>query len=410
MLTWEKPERTSSRPESSFATLLTRERTRLIGLCASLTGNAGAAEDLAQETLLEAWRNRHKFVERDLPSATNRAQWLSAIARNVCLRWRRRHGRDLAHLTQSTFSAADEGEQSLDLDELPAHTYNLEAELERRELVELLDRALALLPPATGAVLIERYIHELPHTEIARRLGLSEDALVQRLYRGKQALRRVMETTLHAEAAAYGLVSPQPTGQKQLAQETRIWCPLCNTCRLIIYLEPATRRTGFTCPDCWQIAAHPLPQLWEGLHSPRAILKRQLASFSTFYWSAIAHGKVHGLLCGHLCRVHMLASQQRTQALDGTYADQSPHGVSITCDVCPYKEINYLPHLTLDLPEAQLFWRQHARMLWLPEREIDYAGQPALLSGFQSANDSARLDVIYQRDTLKLLGVHKTTC
>jgi RNA polymerase sigma factor (sigma-70 family) len=410
MLTQGKPERISSIPEASFDTLLASERARLIGFCAYLTGNPGAAEDLTQETLLEAWRNRHKFSEGDLPNSTNRAKWLSAIARNVCLRWGRSYGRDLAHLTQYTFSAADEGEQNLDLDELPADEYNLEVELERGELARLLDRALALLPPTTRAVLIERYIHESPHAEIAERLGLSEDALVQRLYRGKLALRRVMETELHAEAAAYGLVDPQRTGEKPLEQETRIWCPMCNKCKLIKYYEPATGRTGFTCPGCWHLAAYPLPQLWEGLHSPRSILNRQLAGFSTFYWSAINHGKVHGLMCGHLCRARILTSQERPKALDSTYGDHGPHGVSLQCDSCPYEEVNYLPHLTIDLPEAQRFWRQHARMLWLPEREIDYAGQPALLSGFQSAGDSARLDVVYQRETLKILGIHETSC
>lgn len=66
--------------------------------------------------------------------------------------------------------------------------------------------------------------------------------------------------------------------------------------------------------------------------------------------------------------------------------------------------------MTIDVPESQQFWRQHPRMFWLPAREIDYAGQPALLSGFQSASDSARLDIVYQPDTLKILGVHETTC
>ncbi len=38
-------------------TILPAERARLVRLCALLTGDREAAEDLAQETLYEAWRH-----------------------------------------------------------------------------------------------------------------------------------------------------------------------------------------------------------------------------------------------------------------------------------------------------------------------------------------------------------------
>src|SRR5689334_1417908 len=83
-------------PEPSFETLLANERNRLIRFCAYMTGNPEAAEDLAQETLLEAWRNRQKFSVLDHGNEACGAKWLSAIARNVCLRWGRARGHDLA--------------------------------------------------------------------------------------------------------------------------------------------------------------------------------------------------------------------------------------------------------------------------------------------------------------------------
>jgi RNA polymerase sigma-70 factor (ECF subfamily) len=75
----------------SWDLALHAERARLVRLCACLTGNSEAAEDLAQETLVEAWRHAHKLHD---PSGRDR--WLAAIARNVCRRWLRARGRELA--------------------------------------------------------------------------------------------------------------------------------------------------------------------------------------------------------------------------------------------------------------------------------------------------------------------------
>lgn len=407
----EKTEDTPLAIDTSFETLLASERTRLVGFCTHLTGNPEVAEDLAQETLLEAWRNQQKVSAHDFACPNQRMQWLMAIARNVCLRWGRSYGRDLAHLAQYSLSAASEGEPAVDLDELPASGYNLEIELERDELARLLDRALALLPPTTRAVLIERYIRESTHSEITTRLGLSEDALVQRLYRGKLALRRVMETELNAEAAAYGLVEMRHAhSDTPLEQETRIWCPMCDKRRLKKFVDPTTRRTFFSCPDCWQLAALALPYLWQGLHNPKAILNRQLAHLSEYYWQAIANGESYCLECGYPVHPQIVEIQDFPQMFRSSGRGYGKRGLYLRCDHCKDESLNMLLHLTIDVPESQQFWRQHPRMLWLPEREINYAGQPALLSGFQSTLDSARLDIIYQRNTLKILGIHETTC
>src|SRR5690348_15098477 len=117
------------------------ERMGLLRLCLNVTGNRDAAEDLVQETLLEAWLH-----EQALRDATKRTQWLAGIARNVCLRWLRGHGRDAAHLVE--FQAGRDTSENLpaDLENMLADDVDIEVELERKELVELLDRALALLP------------------------------------------------------------------------------------------------------------------------------------------------------------------------------------------------------------------------------------------------------------------------
>src|SRR5436309_9721305 len=89
----------SGETSSTLESMLAGERARLVRFCAHLTGNPDAAEDLAQETLLEAWRNQQKLHHQDARQSTeNWSKWLRGIARHVCMRWARSHGRDLAHL------------------------------------------------------------------------------------------------------------------------------------------------------------------------------------------------------------------------------------------------------------------------------------------------------------------------
>jgi RNA polymerase sigma factor (sigma-70 family) len=145
-----------------FADQLAWERPRLVRVCARLSGSQEAAEDLAQETLAEAWRHRDRLHEMDGLSS-----WTSAIARNVCKRWVRARGRQEVwdhDRAPAGFDLIDEGDCDADFD--------LEIELERRELAELLDRAMDRLTLQARAVLIQRYVEDLPHCEIAERLSL----------------------------------------------------------------------------------------------------------------------------------------------------------------------------------------------------------------------------------------------
>ena len=59
----------------------------------------------------------------------------------------------------------------------------------------------------------------------------------------------------------------------------------------------------------------------------------------------------------------------------------------------------------IDLPAGRRFWRRHPHMRALPIREITFEGQPALLTGFESVDGPARLEVISARETLDVLRI-----
>jgi len=191
---------------------LAAERVRLVRLCARLTGDAGAAEDLAQETLLAAFQH-----EQALRDPAKRAQWLSGIARNLCLHWDRRKGLERARSVRPYPRPCDDAFPPDEAD-ARADDVDLEGDLERGELVDLLDRALALLPPDTRAALVQRYVHASPHAEVAARLGVSEEAAKKRVERGATALKRVLATDLRQEALTYGLICPGATGTPMVSR------------------------------------------------------------------------------------------------------------------------------------------------------------------------------------------------
>jgi RNA polymerase sigma-70 factor (ECF subfamily) len=371
---------------------LPAERPRLVRLCARLSGAPEVAEDLAQETLVEAWRNLHKLAD---PRGC--ARWLSAIARNVCLRWRA--ARRPAPLPLAAPVSCDD---TTSLDDGPwlAAADDIEVELERGELVDLLDRALALLPPKTRALLVERFVRESSHAEIAARLGLSEGAVRVQVHRGKLALRHVLTTQMREETLAYGFLTPGDEGW----QATRIWCPCCGQHRLHTRSVQKGGPLIFECRACgsgWypdQPAESVFPDI-ASLKSHKAILSRYHTWVEREYQKAITHRMVlcHG--CGSMMPVEL------------GFPDQSDlPGICLRCETCDSTRGIDLVGIALILPETQQFWRRHPRMALMPVgREVEYNGRSALVISYASQSEPARIDVVAACETCEVLLVHEAS-
>ena len=372
---------------------LADERARVVRLCARLSGDIDAADDLAQETLVEAWRNRHKLCDAD---GQGRQAWLFAIAQRVCLRWRRSRGRDAAHLVVAHHDDAVGAEP---LERLAGQD-DLERELEHGELAELLDRALALLPSQTRDVLIARYIQETPLGELAERLGLNEGAVAVRLHRGRLALRRVLSSDLREEAAAYGLSAPQDDGW----QETRIWCSYCGRCRLMGRYDAERGHLVLRCPGCPSPTDFPYLDhvdhngLLAGVKTLKPALNRVMDWANTYYRRGLAEGAVRCARCGRP------AVLDRGLDPSASAPPREEPGIHVICSCSPLNQTT-LQGMALYTPEGQRFWREHPRIFALPQRAVEFAGRDAIVAGYASIADAARLDVLFDRDTYSILQV-----
>ena len=194
-------------------------RARLLRLCERWTGDEATAEDIVQEAMLVVWR---QACQGRTPN--DEQSYLVGVARRLCLSWRSRQSRREVRGWNWESGEGNFGgliEQGNDSDPL--------ALLLHTERAELLDRALAKLPPNARTLLIAYYINEHSLNQIADRFGLTENAAAARMHRSRDALYRIFSGALRDDAVAYGLLPPSVLSNWV---ETRLWCPRCGRVRL----------------------------------------------------------------------------------------------------------------------------------------------------------------------------------
>lgn len=359
-------------------------RPRLVRLCARLTGSTEWAEELAQETMIEAWRNWHKLERGEVSFA-----WLARIAQFVVRRgWRRRdrqrrREQELSDVETELLAAPELGS------------------LEHEELLALLDRALAKLPEKTRVLLQRSYLDGQSLQEIAERDDITPANAAVRLWRGRSALQSVVQTHFQEEALAYGLVDKQET----LWRETPIWCGNCGQRRLVIHRS--AEQVVFRCPECHPctdpnghlVFLRSAPP--EGaLPGHRVLLRRLSKHIADAYLPAVEAGTT---LCPH-CQIPVPLERYTPLTTYTTLRDR--YGIVARCSVCcqPFFGAT-LGRLYMAHPEVQHFWSQHNRIRRLTEQDITFSGIPAIRIPFESKLSSAQLSVIVRRDNFQLLRV-----
>lgn len=151
---------------------------RVLGFLLRLSGRRDTAEDLAQET----WIKLAKAAPT-LREDTNLAAWLFTVARNAFVSHRRWAMLDLSRIVVVGFESLSNAAADAPLPD---------AQHERTRAIALLEGALARLPVASREVLLLVGVEGLDQEEVAKILGLSYDALRQRLSRARAQLAAEM--------------------------------------------------------------------------------------------------------------------------------------------------------------------------------------------------------------------------
>jgi RNA polymerase sigma-70 factor (ECF subfamily) len=153
---------------------------RVLGLCRYLLGSPDAAEDARSEVFA---RLPHAIDHYDAALPFDR--WLLSVTSHHCLDLLRRRRLE-ARLFASEPEESETQTAGVDAGPSPL------AALLAQEGQGRVRAGLARLPDRYRVVLVLRYYGELGYEEIAAQLGLTRNHVAILIFRGKQALRRLL--------------------------------------------------------------------------------------------------------------------------------------------------------------------------------------------------------------------------
>ena len=163
-------ERAVAGDERSFAELVTRYQTAVYNLAYRMLGDAGEAEDAAQEVFLRIYR-RLATYDADHRFST----WVLSIASHYCIDLLRRKRPWLVPLENIS-------------NWMRARSRGPEAAALAVEQQDIIRNLLAKLPEHYRLVLLLRYWHDLGYEEIAQVVDLPVSTIKARLHRARNAL------------------------------------------------------------------------------------------------------------------------------------------------------------------------------------------------------------------------------
>src|SRR5882757_8143513 len=187
----------------AFTQIVSRYQSLVCSLAYSATGSLGQSEDLAQETFITAWKHLAHLRERD-----KLRSWLCGIARNRINSFLRRESREPVREAEPLENVSE----SPSPEPLPA-----EQTISNEEQA-ILWRSLERIPEIYREPLVLFYREHQSIEAVAQNLELTEDAVKQRLSRGRKLLHEqvlafvegALEKTAPGKTFTFGVLAALP--------------------------------------------------------------------------------------------------------------------------------------------------------------------------------------------------------
>jgi RNA polymerase sigma-70 factor (ECF subfamily) len=166
----------------SFEELVGRHRDKIFARAFSMMRNEEEALDLSQEAWVKAWQRLKQF-QGDSSFVT----WMTRIVINLCLDQLRKHKRQRAESIESLQDESGGVERYM----TPITTNPTEG-LERTELRQRIDQAMAQISVTHRSVLVLHEFEGLEYKEIAKRMKCSIGTVMSRLFYARRKMAALL--------------------------------------------------------------------------------------------------------------------------------------------------------------------------------------------------------------------------
>lgn len=166
----------------AFERLIEKFERSLFNYAHGILQNTFDAQEVVQDAMLRAHRALTRQYDEARCAALALRPWLFKTVRNLCLNKRRSKTRAL----EQPLTDFDDGR-------IGPFAKPFSSDLERKQEVELLRRAMAILPVDARELIVLRFIEEMPYSDIARTIGGTEASLRGKVFRSLKLLRDALE-------------------------------------------------------------------------------------------------------------------------------------------------------------------------------------------------------------------------
>ena len=172
--------------ENAFTLLVRRHQQPLINFIARYINDRDGAEDLAQETFIRIFKASRHYK----PGQAHFKTWMYHIASNLCKNELRNRGRRNRYTVDRVVEGDGDSEQIDLIENAPADAASQpEVALERKELHDAIQRAIAELPEQYRMPLVLRDLQGLSYDEISSALELRSGTTKSRINRARLMLK-----------------------------------------------------------------------------------------------------------------------------------------------------------------------------------------------------------------------------